>query len=143
MGELSKLARPLINLVTQELLLDRDGFIKIGVVVAEDCPTWDIVLPSLEYQSLKIYAPARFSNLRNYLNKKGAYVISCLVASIRGSKGFMMDVEGFGHHIGKGREEPLHNVVIPLMGRFKKEYWSRHNIQDIVSGTAPKLKVRL
>ena len=34
LGEPSKIARPLVNLVIRELLLDRDGSLKIGEVVA-------------------------------------------------------------------------------------------------------------
>ena len=41
----------------------------------------------------------------------------------------MVDSEGFWHHIGKGREVPLDNVVIPLMGRFKGDNGSRHQLQ--------------
>ena len=44
----------------QELLPDRNGSLKIGVVVEEYWPTWAIDLQLLEYQLLKIYAPARF-----------------------------------------------------------------------------------
>ena len=39
LGETSKLARPSVNLVIQELLPNRGGSIKIGVVMVEDCPT--------------------------------------------------------------------------------------------------------
>ena len=46
-----------------EVLPDRGGYLKIGVVVVEDWPTWDIVLSPLGYQVLKIYAPARFMKL--------------------------------------------------------------------------------
>ena len=60
MGNSSKLARPPVNLVTRELLPDRDGSLKIGVVVAEDWPTWDIFLTSMGYQVFNIYSPARF-----------------------------------------------------------------------------------
>ena len=63
MGYPSKLARPLINLVIRELLPDRDSSLKIGVVVAYDWHIWAIVLLSLRYQVLKIYAPASFRNL--------------------------------------------------------------------------------
>ena len=52
MGDPSKTASPLVNLVIRELPLDSDG--------SEDCPTWAILLPSLGYQVLKIYASARF-----------------------------------------------------------------------------------
>ena len=60
MGEPSKIDHPLVNLVIRELLPDHDGYLKIGLVVAEDCPTWYIVLPSLGYQVLEMYSPARF-----------------------------------------------------------------------------------
>ena len=54
------------------------------------------------------------------LTKKGAYFMSCFVASLRGSEEFMMYAAGLRHHIGKGREGPLFYVVIPLMGRYKR-----------------------
>ena len=60
MGDPSKRACPSVNLVVRDLLLDCDSSLKIGVVVAEDWPTWGIVLPSLGYQVLKICAPERF-----------------------------------------------------------------------------------
>ena len=59
----SKLSHPSVNLVTQELLLDRDGSLKIGVMVAEDWPTWKCFLPSLGYQVLQIYPPEMFRKL--------------------------------------------------------------------------------
>ena len=55
-----KLSHPLVNLVIPHLIQDRNGSIKIGVVVAEDWPTWEIVLPSLGYLVLQIHAPLRF-----------------------------------------------------------------------------------
>ena len=55
LGDPSKLAHYLVNLVILYLLPDRDGSLKIGVVVAEDCPIWEIVLPSLGYQVLQIH----------------------------------------------------------------------------------------
>ena len=65
---------------------------------------------------------------RRDLTKKVSYFMSCFVASLRGSKGFMMDAEGLRNHIGKGREVPLDNVVIPMMGIFKEETGSRHHL---------------
>ena len=62
MGEPSELACPSVNLVIRELLTDRDCSLKIGLVVVEDWPTWAIVLPSLGYQVLKIYALEIFRN---------------------------------------------------------------------------------
>ena len=38
---------------------------------------------------------------RRYLTKKGVYPMSYFVASIKGSKGFMMGAEGLLRHIGK------------------------------------------
>ena len=60
--EPSKLPCPLVNLVIRELTPDHNGYLKIGVAVEEDWPTWDIVLPSLGYQVLKIYALEIFRN---------------------------------------------------------------------------------
>ena len=60
MLEPSKFNHPSINLVILELLLDRYGCLKIGVAVAEDWPTWEIVLPLLGHQVLQIHAPVRF-----------------------------------------------------------------------------------
>ena len=79
MGEPSKLSLSSVNLVVRELLPERDSSLKIGVVVAEDCPTWAIVIPSLGYQLFKIYPPERFRNLRKHLTKKGASFMSCFV----------------------------------------------------------------
>ena len=62
-------------------------------------------------------------------------------ASLRGSKGFMMDAAGLRHHIGKGKEGPLAHVVIPLMGRFKVETGIRYHLQSVFNETASKLKV--
>ena len=39
LGETSKLAIPLVNLVIQELLPDCNGHLKLGVVVVDYCPT--------------------------------------------------------------------------------------------------------
>ena len=44
----------------RDLLPDHDGSLKIGLAVAEDWNTWEIVLPSLGYQLLQIYDPAIF-----------------------------------------------------------------------------------
>ena len=41
---------------------------------------------------------------RRDLNKKGSYLMSCFVASLRGIEELMMDASGLWHHIGKGRE---------------------------------------
>ena len=59
-GRAFKIVRPLVNLVIRELLLERCGSLKIGVAVEEDWPKCAIVLPSLGYEVLKIYAPVRF-----------------------------------------------------------------------------------
>ena len=40
---------------------------------------------------------------RKELTKKRAYFMSCFVASLRGSEGFMMDAAGLWHQIGKVR----------------------------------------
>ena len=53
------------------------------------------------------------------LTKKVTYFMSCFVASLRGSEGFMMYAAGLRHHIGEGREGALAYVVIPLMGTSK------------------------
>ena len=63
MGEPSTIACPKVNLFIQELLPDRNGSLKIGVLVAEDWPTWEIVLPSLGYQVLQIHVHVRFSKV--------------------------------------------------------------------------------
>ena len=76
------------------------------------------------------------------LTKKGASFISFFVAQLRGSEGFMMDVAGLWHQIGKGREGNLYHVVIPLMGRFKGEPESRHHLQAVINEKNSKLKVR-
>ena len=79
---------------------------------------------------------------RRELNKKGSYFMICFVESLRGSEGSVMDAEVLRHHIGKGREGPLNNVVIPLMGIFKGYTCRRHHIQVVVNKRASKLKVR-
>ena len=71
LGYPSKLTRPLVNLSIQGLLPDRDGYLKIGLVVVEDFPTWDIILLSLGYQVLKIYAPTRFKKFLKDGNLSG------------------------------------------------------------------------
>ena len=55
-----KPARTLVNLVIWELLLDHNGSLKIGIVVSEDCTTWETVIPSLRYQVRQLQPPARF-----------------------------------------------------------------------------------
>ena len=76
------------------------------------------------------------------LNKKVTYFMSCLVAPLGGSKGFIMDSAGFQHHIGKGKEGPLAHAVIPLMGRFKRETDTRHPLLAVINKTASNLNVR-
>ena len=56
---------------------------------------------------------------RRELTKNGSYFMSCFVAPLRGSEGFMMVAAGLQYHIGKVIEGPLARVVIPTMGRFK------------------------
>ena len=73
---------------------------------------------------------------RRDLTKKRAYSMSCFVASLRGSKGFVIDASGLRHHIGKGREGYLVHVLIPLMGIFKGGTWSRRHLQVVVNTTA-------
>ena len=45
--------------------------------------------------------------------------MSFFLVSLRESEGFMRDVAGLRHHVGKGKEGPLAHVLIPLMGSFK------------------------
>ena len=59
-GRVFKISRRSVNLVIRELLQDLEGYFKIGLVVAEDWPTWDIILPSLGHQVLDFVAPSRF-----------------------------------------------------------------------------------
>ena len=40
----------------------------------------------------------------------------------------MMDAARLRHQIVKGREGPLSHVLIPMMGRFKGETGSRHQL---------------
>ena len=69
MGEPSKITRPSVNLLIQELLPDRDGSLKHLVVVADDCPTCTIVIPVLGYQ--KIHSPASFRKFLQGVNLGG------------------------------------------------------------------------
>ena len=57
------------------------------------------------------------------------------VALLRGGGGFMMDAARLWNHIGKGREGTLSHVLVPMMGKFKGETGSRHQIQDVVNDT--------
>ena len=41
--------------------------------------------------------------------------MSCFVASLRVSEGFVMGAEVLRHHIGKVREVPLAHVAIPMI----------------------------
>ena len=54
------------------LLLDRDDYLKIGIVVEEYWPTWEIVLPSLMYTVLQIHAPSRFSDFLQVCTLSGS-----------------------------------------------------------------------
>ena len=54
------------------------------------------------------------------LTKRGAYFMSCFVASLRGSEGFIMDAAGLRNNIGKLREVTPAHVVIPQIGRCKE-----------------------
>ena len=53
----------------------------------------------------------------------------------------MMDATKLRNHIGKGREGTLAHVVIPLMGIFKGDTGTIHQLQSIVKNIASKLKV--
>ena len=68
MRETLKLARPLVNLVIRELLSDHNGSLKIGLVVAEDWPIWETVVPSLGIKCYK-YKPLKGlgSSCRDFL----------------------------------------------------------------------------
>ena len=55
-----KLTRPSINLVIRQLILDRNGYLKIWFVVAEDGRPWKLVLQSLGYHIFQNHTPARF-----------------------------------------------------------------------------------
>ena len=68
--------------------------------------------------------------------------MSCCVASLRGSEGFIMDAVGLRNNIGKGREGTMYHVVIPMMVRSKGMNGIRHHIQANVNDAASKLKVR-
>ena len=80
---------------------------------------------------------------RRGLTKKGTLFMSFFVASLRGRNEFMIYAAGLQHHTGKGRELPLALVVIPMMGRFKRETGIIHHLQAVVNEKASKLKVRL
>ena len=75
LGEPTELSRPSINLVIQELIPDHNGFLQIGVVVADDFPTWETVLSSLGYQLFWIHYPVRF---RKFLQGSYLIVSECL-----------------------------------------------------------------
>ena len=47
----------------------------------------------------------------------------------------MMDAERFRHHTGKGREETLAHVEIPMMGGFKVETRIKNHLQAVVNNT--------
>ena len=63
MVEPTKLARPLVKLVIQDLILHLNGSLKIGVVVVEDWTTWATFLTFLGYQLLQIHPPEIFRKL--------------------------------------------------------------------------------
>ena len=72
MGETLKFSCPSVNLVIGALLPDRSGSLKIEVVVAEDCNKCAIIITSLGYQLLKIYAPARYRKFLHGYKFSGA-----------------------------------------------------------------------
>ena len=79
---------------------------------------------------------------RRSLTKKGAYFMSFFMVTLRGSEGFLMDVAGLCHHIGKVRKVTLYHVVIPLMVIFKGSTRIRNHLHDAFNDTTLKLKVR-
>ena len=78
---------------------------------------------------------------RKDLTKNVSYLMSCFVELLSHRKGLMMDAVGFQHNVGKLWEGPLAHVVIPLVGKFKGETKSIHNLQVVVNEIYSKINV--
>ncbi len=96
----------------------------------------------------------------NELWKLGAYVCALTTASLRGHKGFYLDLAGMRKHLHKGRfgdvplginkstvltEEvcrKLHHDTICLLGKFKWEMGVDHHLITVVNKTSSGLRPR-
>eukprot|EP00957_Ditylum_brightwellii_P046263 3510494-Ditylum_brightwellii.AAC.1 len=75
----------------------------------------------------------------------GFYLLVCFVGSLRGNKGFMMELQGLLQNLMKSKEgeKEMQHVVIPLLGEFKGkrgECWHLVPTADVTaSGFRPQL----
>ena len=66
---------------------------------------------------------------RRWLATAGAYFTISFVLALRGNETLMLDLKGLVDYIKEGRSDPKNpHIVIPLLGRFKGEDFSRHHI---------------
>ena len=114
----------------RELLPDRDGSLKNGVVMAEDWPTWEIVLPPLGYQVLKIYAPARFMKLLQGGKLIGAEWLppnqASRIRNLQYSWFFVSGSPGFSRHLWGGGIDRDRKAVLMSVGYRVINFSGRH-----------------
>ena len=130
MGEPSKLVCPLVNLVIRELLPDHDGSLKIGVVVSYDWTTWAIVLPSLAYKVLKIYAPVSFGKFLQGGTLSGAEWLppnqARRLSNLKYSWGFLYDDPSFVRHVWGGGINRYGTEVLMSVGSRVRNFRGIH-----------------
>ena len=101
-----------------------------------------LILKNLESE---INVMATSPNRRRWLIVFGCYMLISYVCSLRGNKGFMIDLCGLINHLndGKGPDDSTHpHVVIPLLGRFKNKISERLHLMLAASVTKSGFKVR-
>ena len=85
--------------------------------------------------------PAR----RRWVQVLGTYLAICFVCSLRGNEGFIAELGGVIQHIydGKGENEELPHLVIPLLGKLKNENGQKCHLMMAAIETASGFKPRV